>query len=41
MCKHLLSSINIKRDDSETDGGRPLTYVINSSGQKDTSLRDS
>ena len=30
MCKHLQSSANIKRDDSETDSGRSLAYVMNS-----------
>ena len=34
MCKHLQSSINIKRDDSETNGGRSLMYVMNCSGPR-------
>ena len=34
MCKDLQSSINIKRDDSETNGGRSLMYVMNSSSPR-------
>ena len=34
MCKHLQSSANIKRDDSETDRGRSFTYIMNRSGPR-------
>ena len=34
VCKHLQSSINIKRDDSETDRRRSLTYIMNSSNPR-------
>ena len=31
---HLQSSINIKRDDSEKNEGRSLTYIMNSNGPR-------
>ena len=34
MCKHLQLSINIKRDKSETDRRRSLTYIMNSSSPR-------
>ena len=34
VCNHLQPSANIKRDDSEMDRGRSLTYKMNSSGPR-------
>ena len=34
MCKLVQSSTNIKKDGSETDRGRLLMYIMNSSGPK-------